>query len=523
MTILSSTSRVSYTGNGSVSNYSYTFKIFDEADLLVTVRHPTTGAETTLTITTDYTVTILANGTGSIDLVNNSQAWLTAGKLTTSWVIVIRRVVELIQDTDIRNQGAFYPEAHENAFDYLMMATQQIKDEVSRSFKVNETDDPLTLNLPTATERASQFLGFDADGEPIAASAVDSYPVSSFMQTVLDDTTAADARTTLGFTGASGTVATANIEADAVTNAKLANMDALSVKGNGTNSSANPTDLAAANDYEVLQRIGTALVFGPYKKKYRNATTTDAIATTDDVIVFSGASFTATLPTAVGCEGKVFILQHGGTSLTQVYTLATTSAQTIGGIASGSYKLCTNGETLVVISNNSNWLILDHKAETEWTSAGATSITATTTSPTKSTGVTDDDMSWRRVGNMAHIRARFRQSTATSAANGSGDYLFAVPTGLVINTTQAGAYTTVEGWSGYFDIDAHDLGKFQLGATDTYLIGSVIAYDTTKVRCYGQTLSAAGFFGSGLGFFTTASLPIWFTLDFWVPITDWQP
>ncbi len=47
-----------------------------------------------------------------------------------------------------------------------------------------------------------------------------------------------------------------------VANAKLAVMPALSIKGNGTNASAVPTDLAAANDGEVIRRSGTTVAFG---------------------------------------------------------------------------------------------------------------------------------------------------------------------------------------------------------------------------------------------------------------------
>lgn len=59
----------------------------------------------------------------------------------------------------------------------------------------------------------------------------------------------------------SGTVAD-----NAVTNAKLADMPALTVKARTANSSGDPSDLAASADGDVLRRSGTALGFGtiPY-------------------------------------------------------------------------------------------------------------------------------------------------------------------------------------------------------------------------------------------------------------------
>lgn len=57
-------------------------------------------------------------------------------------------------------------------------------------------------------------------------------------------------------------VTTAKIAANAVSNAKLDQMPALSAKVNATNALADPQDLAAAVDGYVLQRLGTALVWG---------------------------------------------------------------------------------------------------------------------------------------------------------------------------------------------------------------------------------------------------------------------
>lgn len=169
MTISSTNSRMPYTGNGATSSYSFTYKILDEGDLLVTVKD-TDGVQTTLTITTDYTVTINANGTGSIQLVNAGQAWLTGGNLTTGYKLVIRRVVDVVQETEIRNQGEFFPEVHEDAFDYQTMIQQQQQDELDRSIKLPETETG-TMTLPTTEVRAGNLLGFDSSGNPIATDA----------------------------------------------------------------------------------------------------------------------------------------------------------------------------------------------------------------------------------------------------------------------------------------------------------------------------------------------------------------
>ena len=168
MTLSSATSRVSYTGNGAVDTYAYTFKIFSDDDLRVTVRD-TDDVETTLTLTTDYTVTGAGSVSGgNVVLVNSAQAWLDGdGDLKSNYILTIRRVRDLVQETDIRNQGAFYPEIHEDQFDILVMQDQQQQDEINRSVKLPETISTSDFDptLPTDIGTASAVLAINATGD----------------------------------------------------------------------------------------------------------------------------------------------------------------------------------------------------------------------------------------------------------------------------------------------------------------------------------------------------------------------
>lgn len=163
MAISSTTNRANYTGDGSTSAYSYSYYIQDEDDLTVTVAD-TDGDETTLTKTTDYTVSGVgaANG-GTVTLVNASQAWLTSGSLKSGYAITIRRVLDLTQPTDIRNQGTFFPETHEDQFDREVMIAQQLQDQLNRCVKFRETS--TTTNIEMPEPEASKVIAWNSDGD----------------------------------------------------------------------------------------------------------------------------------------------------------------------------------------------------------------------------------------------------------------------------------------------------------------------------------------------------------------------
>ncbi len=108
--------------------------------------------------------------------------------------------------------------------------------------------------------------------------------------------------------------------------------------------------------------------------------TTTYNAVISDYIICSSASFTVTLPTAASQAGKSIIIKHNGSSLSQVYTVNTTSAQTMigpaGAIASGALALYTAGEIFVFTSDGTNWHT-NHTSDIGWIVAGTAYMSAT--------------------------------------------------------------------------------------------------------------------------------------------------
>jgi predicted ATP-dependent Lon-type protease len=71
----------------------------------------------------------------------------------------------------------------------------------------------------------------------------------------------------------------------------------------------------------------------------------------DYLIDVTGNTVTVTLPTAVGVNGKNYVIKNRGTG---VVTVATTSSQTIDG---ENKKSLNNNDSIEVISDGNNWII----------------------------------------------------------------------------------------------------------------------------------------------------------------------
>lgn len=116
MTVSTEVDHNDYIGNGVTTSFPYTFRIFKKSDLVVQVADLDENI-TELVLDTDYTVT----GAGGY---SGGNVILMAA-LTNGYQISISRELPVTQETDLRNQGKFFAEVHENAFYKLTMLVQQ--------------------------------------------------------------------------------------------------------------------------------------------------------------------------------------------------------------------------------------------------------------------------------------------------------------------------------------------------------------------------------------------------------------
>lgn len=161
MTISSETRTAGpFTGNGVTTAFPFTFKVFSEEDVLV-VETDTDGVETTLTLTTDYTVTL----NGNQDVSPGGTVTLNAA-LTDDYLLTLTSQVENLQEAQLTNNGGFYPAVINSALDRLTILVQQSLNKINRSVKIPLSDGTsVTTELPTKTARANKALVFDVDGD----------------------------------------------------------------------------------------------------------------------------------------------------------------------------------------------------------------------------------------------------------------------------------------------------------------------------------------------------------------------
>lgn len=134
MTVSTTTSFITYSGNGSTTLFTFPFIGVSSADIVVTLTVISTGVVTTLT-GTQYVLVLNAASIGSLWGIGGTVQYPVSGSpLTAGTNITITRAVPFTQNISISNQGAFYPQTVERGLDLLELQIQQTNNGSSEAF-----------------------------------------------------------------------------------------------------------------------------------------------------------------------------------------------------------------------------------------------------------------------------------------------------------------------------------------------------------------------------------------------------
>ena len=215
------TRRVVYTGSAGVGPYSFTFEVLANTDIQVYKN------TTLLTLTTNYTVTINANGTGSVTLV-------VAATGADNITIVGDRAIQ--RATDFVTGGDLFANTLNDEFDSLVIFAQQVDEKADRGLKAPVTD-PTDVNmvLPVKASRKGKVLAFDSTtGDPVAGPALDAV-TTVIAQSANINTVAANIASVNTVAGNNTNVTTVAGVSGAVTTVAGISANVTSVAGNSSN------------------------------------------------------------------------------------------------------------------------------------------------------------------------------------------------------------------------------------------------------------------------------------------------
>lgn len=156
MTVATSVNRAQFLGSGSAGPFTFNMRFFANSEIAV-IHVDAADVETVLTEGIGYTLT----GAGS--LVGGMVTLATA--LATGEALTVVRTLDLLQLVSLRNQGAFFPEIHEDSFDRFVMMMQQISEQADRAIKMPSAVSG-DFTLPSGS-RDGKVIGFDTQGAPV--------------------------------------------------------------------------------------------------------------------------------------------------------------------------------------------------------------------------------------------------------------------------------------------------------------------------------------------------------------------
>jgi len=410
MTISSTTVKNSYSGNGTLDTFNYTFKIFADADIQVIIRDAT-ATETVKTLTTHYTVTGAGNANGGTVV-------FTAGNIPTATeTVVIRRASPQTQAIDYIANDPFPAESHEEGLDRSMMAIQQLQEEVDRSIKLSRTNTMNSTEFTIGdTDRANKVFGFDSAGELVVTQELGTFrgdwsaSTAYEVRDIVKDTSTNNIFICLTAHTSSGSEPlTTNTDSakwsllvdaeSATTSATNAANSATAAATSATNAATSETNAATSETNAATSATNAANSFDSFDDRFLGTKASDPTLDNDGNALVEGAMYYNSTDNDIRF--------YNGSSWDAPATQAATSATASASSATASATSATNSANSATASASSASAAAtsESNASTSETNAASSASAASTSASNASTSETN-----------AASSATSASTSATSAA-----------------------------------------------------------------------------------------------------------
>ena len=162
MTVPATTRRAGpFAGNDVATSFAFTFKLFDAANIAVVLTDDN-GAESTLVLDSDYTITLNADQDvtpgGSIEYPVSP----SIDPLPTGYTLHALGAEPYTQETELPTGGAYRADTVESALDRIVFQTQQLNEEMSRALTLPVSADGVDTELPSP--EANSVIGWNGAG-----------------------------------------------------------------------------------------------------------------------------------------------------------------------------------------------------------------------------------------------------------------------------------------------------------------------------------------------------------------------
>ncbi len=236
MSLSDETVRQTYICDGVTNTYTITFTFEQNDEVAVERWDQTTGLTETLAYPADYSVT---------SDVTTSLIYDSGDKIT------IYRITPQTQETSLEEKGQISSDVLETTFDRGVRRSQEQEYDLTRALVVPRSDGSIA-ELPSQIRRASSFLYFDTNGDPIPADGVTDTAISTAMVPVVQAELIEDARLVMDLYSTSEVDSKIDYDVAALSS-DLGGVGRTTetIKGNADNISTNTSDITTLETKEV--------------------------------------------------------------------------------------------------------------------------------------------------------------------------------------------------------------------------------------------------------------------------------